>query len=65
MGLVSVCFTLSIALLIGACRINFSDFGREIWDSLRWYGKNLRGRKSVEDKGWSDEMVGLRRASGP
>ncbi len=56
---------LIIAMLIGACRINFSDFVYEIWVSLRYYAASVGGRKPVEDKGWSDEMVGLRRASGP
>jgi hypothetical protein len=56
---------LIIALLIGACRINFSDFVYEIWLSLRYYATSLRGRRQpVEDKGWNDEMVALR-ASGP
>lgn len=56
---------LIIAVLIGACRINFSDFAYEIWLSMRYYTNRLRGRQPVEDKGWSDEMVGLRRESGP
>jgi len=45
--------------------INFSDFVYEIWLSLRYYSARVRGRQPVVDKGWSDEMVGLRQSRGP